>query len=207
MSAPFLTPSQVPSRKASSHPPRKRIQCPESGSGHVWAGAPLRGQDWGESVGSEVSSGPLTHRRAPARSALLSLCPRSSSWSSLGPGGRVVPTRAAVCSRSLLCRPTRFCVPRGLHLPLPSCTFLKTVSVLAMSHFLGSIASMNVSRFVAFTSTSVMVRGRWEIKVWFQLATLNGKSHPNSNAVVCSLPRLLSGGLPGSAHDKEPAGQ
>lgn len=112
MSAPFPTPPKVPSRKASSHPPRKHVQCPESGSGHVWAGAPLHGQDWGESVGSDVSSGPLTHRRDPAPSALLSLCPRSSSWSSQGPGGRVVPMRAAVCSRSLLCRPTRFCVPQ-----------------------------------------------------------------------------------------------
>lgn len=103
---------QVLSRKASSNPSRKLIQCLESGSWLLWADAPLHRQDWGEYVGSDVSSGPLTHHRAPSPSVLLSLCPPSSSWSSQGPSGRMVPAWAAVCSQSLLCRPTRFCVPQ-----------------------------------------------------------------------------------------------
>ena len=118
---------KVLSRKASSHLSRKLIQCLESGSWLLWADgllhrqdwgesvgsdAPLHRQDWGESVGSDVSSGPLTHHRAPSPSVLLSLCPQSSSWSSQGPSGRMVPAWAAVCSQSLLCRPTRFCVPQ-----------------------------------------------------------------------------------------------
>ena len=103
---------KVLSRKASSHLSRKLIQCLESGSWLLWADGLLHRQDWGESVGSDVSSGPLTHHRAPSPSVLLSLCPQSSSWSSQGPSGRMVPAWAAVCSQSLLCRPTRFCVPQ-----------------------------------------------------------------------------------------------
>lgn len=91
-----------------------------------------------------------------------------SRWQSGPPRGlRSALSEPALLAHEVLCSPEACLAFALLYI-------FKNSLCLAMSHFLGFIASMNVSRFVVFTSTSVTVRGRWEVKVWFQLATLNG---------------------------------
>lgn len=140
MSAPFLTLLKVLSRKASPHPSRKLIQHLESGSWLLWADTPLHRQDGGESVGSGVSSGPLTHRRAPAPSVRFSLPPEhlvvvtGSQWQSRPHAGCGLLSEPALPAHSALCSPEActclplLCIFKDTlcfnHVPLPSfCSF------------------------------------------------------------------------------------